>query len=103
MKEFIMKMLRGRGNGRREMKPKDEKRQKPRYDHYGIPKFSILITVIIFIGVLVAMLLWQLLGILIICFGFYAFLSFMIALWQVGRSETWQMPGVLKLRVTKMF
>ena len=63
------------------MKTNDEKQQKPRYGRYGLPKFNILITVIVFIGVLVTNLLWQLLGILIICFGFYAFLSFMMMLW----------------------
>jgi len=34
------------------MKTKDEKRRKPRYGYYGLPKFSILITTIIFIGAL---------------------------------------------------
>lgn len=80
------------------MKIKDEKRQRPRYGYYGLPKFSILIAVVIFIGVSVTIFLWQLLGILIICFGFYAFLSFMIMLWRVGQSETRRLPGILKLR-----
>ena len=77
---------------------KDERRQKPRYGYYGLPKFSILIVVIIFIGVSVAILLWKLLGILIICFGSYAILSFMIMQWRVGQSEAWRLPEILKLR-----
>ena len=79
------------------MKIKDEKRRKPRYGYYGLPKFSILIVIIIFIGVSVTVFLWQLPGILIMCFGFYAFLSFMIMLWRVGQSETWRLSGILKL------
>ncbi|MEM2896611.1 MAG: hypothetical protein QXG01_03400 [Candidatus Bathyarchaeia archaeon] len=60
------------------MKTEDEKRQKPWYGYYGLPKFSILVTVVIFICVIVAILFWQLLGMIIICFGFYAFLSFIM-------------------------
>lgn len=80
------------------MKSKDEKHQKPQYGYYGLPKFSILVAVIIFIGVSITIFLGQLLGILIICFGLYAFLSFMIMQWRVGQSETWRLPGILKLR-----
>jgi len=80
------------------MKIKDEKRQKPRYGYYGLPKFSILIVVTIFIGISITIFFWQLPGILIMCFSFYAFLSFMIMQWRVGRSETWRLPEILKLR-----
>ena len=79
------------------MRIRNEKHQKPRYGYYGLPKFSILIAVIIFIGVSVTIFLWQFLGIFIVCFGFYAFLSFMIMQWRVGRSETRWVPGILKL------
>jgi len=80
------------------MRIKDEKRQKPKYGYYGLPKFSIFIAVMIFIGVSVTIFLWQLLGILIICFGLYSFVAFMIMQWQVGQSETWRLPEILKLR-----
>jgi len=80
------------------MKIKDVKRQEPRYGYYGLPKFGILIVVIIFIGVSITIFLWQLPGIFIICFGLYAFLSFMIMQWRVGQSETWRLPVILKLR-----
>ena len=80
------------------MKIKEEKRQEPRYGYYGLPKFSILIVVVILIGVSVTIFLWELLGIVIICFGVYAFLSFMIMQWRVGQSESWQLPKILKLK-----
>jgi len=80
------------------MKNKAEKHQRPRYGYYGLPKFSILIAVVIFIGVSVTIFLWQLLGIVIISFGLYAFLSFMSMLWRAGQSETWRVPGIFKLR-----
>ena len=80
------------------MKITDEKCQRPRYGYYGLPKFSILIAVIVFIGVLVTIFLWKFLGILLICFGFYAFLSFMVMQWRVGQSETWRLPRTLELR-----
>ena len=72
--------------------------EKPKYGYYGLPKFTLLIAFIMSIGISVVIFSWQLLGILIICFGFYAFLSFIIMQWRVGQSETWQLPGILKLR-----
>jgi len=80
------------------MRIKDEKRRKPLYGYYGLPKFSILIVIIIFIGLSVTIFFWQLLGILIMCFGFYAFLSFMIMQLRLGQSETSRLSGILKLR-----
>jgi len=73
------------------------KKKKPRYGYYGLPKFSFLIAIIMFIGIAVTAFVWQTLGILIMCFGFYAILSFTITQWRVGQSETWELPQILKL------
>lgn len=77
---------------------REERHKKPLYGYYGLPKFSILIAIIITVGISVAVFLWQLLGILIICFGFYAFVSFVIMQWRIGQSETGKLPEMLRLK-----
>jgi len=70
---------------------------KPHYGYYALPIFTIFSAIIIVTGILVAILVWWLLGFIIIGLGLYIILSYGISMHLTRPTESTNPPEILKL------
>lgn len=71
---------------------------KPHYGYYALPIFTILSTIIIVTGILVAILVWWLAGIIIIGLGLYFILSYGILIHWAVQTGSPNPPEILELK-----
>ena len=71
---------------------------KPHYGYYALPIFTIFSAIIIVTGILVAIFVWRLAGIIIIGLGLYLILSYGISIHLAGQAESSNPPEILKLK-----
>ena len=88
--------LEGRRTKKTEIMGKDS--AKPHYGYYALPIFTIFSAIIIVTGILVAIFVWRLAGIIIIGLGLYLILSYGISIHLAGQAESSNPPEILKLK-----
>lgn len=70
---------------------------KPRYGYYALPIFTILSAIIVAVGVLVAILVWWVVGVILIGFGIYMILSYGVSIFLMDQTKASELPRIIKV------
>jgi len=71
---------------------------KPHYGYYALPIFTILSAIIVAVGILVAILLWWVVGVILIGFGIYMILSYGVSIFLMDQTKASELPEIIEVR-----
>jgi len=72
--------------------------RKPHYGYYALPVFAALVITIVVVGMLVSLLLHNVAGIIILCFGVYLFSAYVASMYLARQSEAAHIPDIFQIR-----
>ena len=73
------------------------RKEKPFYGYYALGRFHIIVALWFVFGILIATLLWQVGGIVIICFGAYMYLTYWLGAYLSKPSMSFDLSEILAL------
>jgi len=71
---------------------------KPHYGYYALPIITILSAIIVAVGILVAILVWWVMGIILIGFGIYTILSYGVSMFLMDQTKASELPKIIEVR-----
>lgn len=71
-------------------------KEKPHYGYYALTIFAVMAAVIIIVGTVI-LLVWKIVGAIILAFGFYIILSYIVSIYTFNQSESFDISDILEL------
>lgn len=71
---------------------------KPNYGYYALPIITILSAIFFVIGILVAIFLWLVAGVILVGFGIYLILSYGISLLLMNQTKASELPKIIEMK-----
>jgi len=71
---------------------------KPHYGYYALPILTILSAIIVAVGILVAVLVWWIIGVILIGFGIYVVLSYGVSIFLMDQTKASGPPKIAEVR-----
>ena len=72
-------------------------KEKPFYGYYAFGRFQIILTLWIVFSILIATLLWHVIGIVFICFGVYMYLTYWLGAYLSKTNKSYDLSKILDL------
>jgi len=72
--------------------------KKPNYGYYALPIIIILSAIFFVIGILVAIFLWLVAGVILVGFGIYLILSYGISLLLMDQTKASELPKIIEMK-----
>jgi ubiquinone/menaquinone biosynthesis C-methylase UbiE len=77
---------------------RSEESARPHYGHYALPIVTVLSAIIVIVGILVAILVWWVLGASLIGFGIYMILSYGISSSLMDQTRASELPKIIVMK-----
>jgi len=71
---------------------------RPHYGYYALPIITILSTIIVAVGILVAIFVWWVVGVVLAVFGVYMILSYGVSIFLMDQTKASRLPKIIEVR-----